>query len=115
MFQDRAQERFIQTPLRKICGSTDRRKKDLFEWNIWEALGISHLLMKSTEVKFYHNLVKIMYYRDLIWKIWFGSDWKVKIDSYGSGSIDYPRYFVGRGNNSKLIKRIMNKRWWWKQ
>jgi hypothetical protein len=23
------------------------------------------------------------------------------------------KYFVGKGNNSKLIKNIMAKRWWW--
>jgi len=23
------------------------------------------------------------------------------------------KYFVGKGNNSKLIKTIMAKRWWW--
>jgi hypothetical protein len=36
---------------------------------------------------FFIFLVKAMYYRDLIWKIWFNCNWKIKIDSYGSGAI----------------------------
>lgn len=54
------------------------------------------------------QLLKIMYYKDMIWKVWFNSSRKV-IPPNAS-----PKYFVGKGNNSKLIKSIMGKRWWWK-
>lgn len=59
--------------------------------------------------------MKALYYRDIIWKVWFNSNWKIKIDSYTvNQTVDAPRYFVGRGNNSKLVKAIMGRRSWWK-
>lgn len=28
-------------------------------------------------------------------------------------SYERPRYYIGRGNNSKLLRQLMSKRWWW--
>jgi hypothetical protein len=50
-----------------------------------------------------------MYYKDFLWKQCYNSGWRVK-----NCEASVPRYFIGRGNNSKLIKAIMGKRWWWK-
>jgi hypothetical protein len=58
--------------------------------------------------------VKALYYRDLIWKVSFNSNLKVKVDSITTGNLEPPRFFVGRGNNSKLVKGLMGRRWWWK-
>ena len=54
------------------------------------------------------QVIKVMYYKDLIWKIWFNYNRKYE------GSTHTPRFYIGRGNNSRLIKSIMGKRWWWK-
>lgn len=53
------------------------------------------------------NIVKLLYYRDFLWKI-----------SFNRGFVYEPiqetcRYYVGKGNNSRLIRKIMGKRPWW--
>lgn len=83
-------------------------------WITWAKLKITQHLIRFKNVTVLNNSVKALYYRDLIWKVWFNSNWRIKADSYSSGNLDPPRFFVGRGNNSKLVKALMGRRWWWK-
>lgn len=53
-------------------------------------------------------LVKIMYYKDLLWKNCFSMG--LKFDCQPKDDL---KFYVGKGNNSKLIKKMMAKRWWW--
>lgn len=46
------------------------------------------------------------YYRDFIWKVAFSNQHQLKV-------IEKPRVYIGKGNNSRLIKSIMRNRWWW--
>lgn len=34
----------------------------------------------------------------------------VKLGDFG---LRYFRFYIGSGNNSKLVKRVVKKRWWW--
>lgn len=49
----------------------------------------------------------MLYYRDFIWKICYNQGF-----AYESNQEIY-KYYVGKGNNSRLIRSIMNKRTWW--
>jgi hypothetical protein len=53
----------------------------------------------------------VLYYKDMLWKNSFNMGIRylpTKIDE--SSNL---KYFVGKGNNSRLIKNLMAKRWWW--
>lgn len=52
-------------------------------------------------------IVRQLYYRDFIWKIWYNRGFM-----YECAQETY-KYYVGKGNNSRLIRRIMSKRSWW--
>lgn len=69
--------------------------------------------MSYTDVKIIINLVKILYYKDMIWKNSFNLGLRYTIPKNNNGETASLKYFVGKGNNSKLIKNIMAKRWWW--
>ena len=53
--------------------------------------------------------MRSLYYRDFIWKISFNRG--VMFES----TQEIHRYYVGKGNNSRLIRRIMAKRPWWSE
>lgn len=46
------------------------------------------------------------YYQDYVWKVAFTNQHLLQVK-------DKPKVYVGRGNNSKLIKSLMKGRWWW--
>ena len=45
-------------------------------------------------------------YRDFLWKIAYS--FQFILNSY-----ERPRYYIGPGNNSKLLRTLMARRWWW--
>ena len=50
------------------------------------------------------------YYRDLVWRVGFSNEHLVK------SPLDYEqkiKIFIGKGNNSRLIKSIVNRRLWY--
>jgi hypothetical protein len=49
----------------------------------------------------------LTYYRDFIWKVAFSNQHQLKV------IVEKPRVYIGKGNNSKLMKSIMRSRWWW--
>ncbi len=53
------------------------------------------------------NVVKTLYYRDFLWKISFNRNLIFE------SAVETHRYYVGKGNNSRLIRKIMSKRSWW--
>jgi hypothetical protein len=48
-----------------------------------------------------------MYYRDFLWKIGFNRGFVYELPG------EVFRYFVGKGNNSRLVRNIMGRRPWW--
>ena len=46
------------------------------------------------------------HYRDFLWKISFNRNFHIE------NSVQPYRYYVGKGNNSRLVRRIMSKRGW---
>lgn len=49
----------------------------------------------------------IAYYRDFMWKVAFSNQHQLKV------IIEKPRVYIGKGNNSRLVKSVMKSRWWW--
>jgi len=49
---------------------------------------------------------RMLEYKDFLWKVAFSFQ-------YTLSSYDRPKYYIGRGNNSKLLRQLMSKRWWW--
>ena len=49
----------------------------------------------------------MLYYRDFLWKISFNRGFFIE------PSPDACRYYVGKGNNSRLIRTIMARKNWW--
>lgn len=49
----------------------------------------------------------MVYYRDFIWKVAFSNQMQLRV------TIEKPRVYIGKGNNSRLMKSIMRSRWWW--
>ena len=49
----------------------------------------------------------MLYYRDFLWKINFNRGF------FLTAPTEAYRFYVGKGNNSRLIRRIMSKRQWW--
>lgn len=52
-------------------------------------------------------IVRQLYYRDFIWKIHFNQGFMYEC------STEPWRFYIGKGNNSKLIRNIMKKKNWW--
>lgn len=51
-------------------------------------------------------MFKLMAYRDFLWKVAFSNNMVLSV-------FERPKYYVGRGNNSKLLRMLMARRWWW--
>lgn len=51
--------------------------------------------------------VMIRYYRDFIWKVAFSNQHLLRV------VYEKPRVYIGKGNNSRLVKSTMRSRWWW--
>lgn len=49
---------------------------------------------------------KIQLFRDFIWKVAFSNQMQLQC-------FDRPKYYIGCGNNSKLLRMLMARRWWW--
>ena len=50
--------------------------------------------------------VQNIHYRDCLWKVAYCNNHILKHK-------DRPKVYVGRGNNSNLLKALVRKRWWW--
>jgi len=58
---------------------------------------------------FCNNLVRVLYYRDFLWKVSFNRGLLIE------STQEIHRFYVGKGNNSRLIRRIMAKKPWWSE
>lgn len=50
--------------------------------------------------------LRFMEYKDFLWKVAYS--FQFVLSPY-----ERPKYYIGRGNNSKLLRQLMSKRWWW--
>lgn len=77
----------------------------------------SHARLRTTKPKIYESFygdqkaednIKILttYYRDFVWKVAFSNQHQLRV-------VEKPRVYVGKGNNSRLVKTVMRSRWWW--
>jgi hypothetical protein len=56
------------------------------------------------------NLMKYSLYKDFLFKVNFSNGLYVRLPD----DVEKPyKFFVGRGNNSAIIKGIMRRRFWW--
>ena len=51
-----------------------------------------------------YDVVRILYYRDFLWKVGFNRGLMFE------STQEIHRFYVGKGNNSRLIRRIMAKK-----
>ncbi len=54
-----------------------------------------------------YNIVRILYYRDFLWKVNFNRGLVIE------STQEIHRFYVGKGNNSRLVRRIMGRKSWW--
>ena len=59
--------------------------------------------MSPKELDFHKLLIA---YKDIIWRVNYSNQLKTPAPRC-------LRAFIGPGNNSKLIKAVLRKRWWW--
>ena len=52
----------------------------------------------------------MFYYRDLIWRVGFSNELLIKAPTEYEQKI---KVFVGKGNNNKLIRKIISRRSWY--
>ena len=56
-----------------------------------------------------YDVVRVLYYRDFLWKVGFNRGLMFE------STQEIHRFYVGKGNNSRLIRRIMAKKPWWSE
>ena len=57
----------------------------------------------------------MLYYRDFLWKLAYSNNFILNYNWNGNNNEikNKLKFYIGRGNNSKLLKKIMGRRWWW--